>query len=173
MACGYVEVSRWRGQQLKDVAQLDPWLRDGSAAEFDDVMEGRPCSIMIRMTRRDFAAALPAATALAQNAAAPALTARQVIDKIRENLGVAWREPTVDTIKAGNPDAPVRGIATTVMATLDVLQRAAAQGKNLIITHEPTFYNHEDKTQDFEKDPVYLAKRALIAQEQSGDFPFP
>ena len=36
--CGYVEVSRRRGQQLKDVAQLDPWLRDGSAAEFDELM---------------------------------------------------------------------------------------------------------------------------------------
>ena len=127
---------------------------------------------MIRMTRRYFAAALPAATAFAQEAAAPVLTAKQVIDKIRENLGVAWREPTVDTIKAGNPDAPVRGIATTVMATLDVLQRAAAQGKNLIITHEPTFYNHEDKTQDFEKDPVYLAKQALIAKNNMVVFRF-
>ena len=40
LACGYVEVSRRRGQQLKDVAQLDPWLRDGSAAEFDRLMVG-------------------------------------------------------------------------------------------------------------------------------------
>lgn len=30
--CGYVEVGRRRGQQLKDVGQLDPWVRDGSAA---------------------------------------------------------------------------------------------------------------------------------------------
>jgi hypothetical protein len=39
VACQYVEVSRRRGQQLKDVAQLDPWLRDGSAAEFDRLFE--------------------------------------------------------------------------------------------------------------------------------------
>ena len=58
------------------------------------------------------------------------------------------------------------------MATLDVLQRAAAQGKNLIITHEPTFYNHEDKTQDFENDPVYLAKQALIAKNNLVIFRF-
>jgi hypothetical protein len=32
VACQYVVVSRQRGQQLKDVAQLDGWLRDGSAA---------------------------------------------------------------------------------------------------------------------------------------------
>ncbi|MGB9624081.1 MAG: UTP--glucose-1-phosphate uridylyltransferase, partial [Phycisphaerae bacterium] len=28
--CGYVVVPRVRGQQLKDVAQLDPWINDGS-----------------------------------------------------------------------------------------------------------------------------------------------
>ena len=32
MDCGYVVVPRQRGQQLKEVAQLDGWLRDGSAA---------------------------------------------------------------------------------------------------------------------------------------------
>ncbi|MFO0925894.1 MAG: hypothetical protein U0736_02515 [Gemmataceae bacterium] len=30
--CGFVAVPRLRGQQLKDQAQLDGWLRDGSAA---------------------------------------------------------------------------------------------------------------------------------------------
>jgi hypothetical protein len=29
--CGFVVVPRLRGQQLKDPAQLDGWLRDGSA----------------------------------------------------------------------------------------------------------------------------------------------
>ena len=32
MESGYVAVPRNRGQQLKDQAQLDGWLRDGSAA---------------------------------------------------------------------------------------------------------------------------------------------
>jgi hypothetical protein len=30
--CGFVAVTRLRGQQLKDPGQLDGWLRDGSAA---------------------------------------------------------------------------------------------------------------------------------------------
>lgn len=37
--CGFVQVTRMRGQQLKDQAQLDGWLRDGSAhhvAQFCD-----------------------------------------------------------------------------------------------------------------------------------------
>ena len=37
-ACGYVEVPQRRGQQLKDVAQLDPWVRDGSAAEVGEMI---------------------------------------------------------------------------------------------------------------------------------------
>jgi hypothetical protein len=39
--CRYVVVPRRRGQQLKDVAQLDPWLRDGSAAYVDSLCEWR------------------------------------------------------------------------------------------------------------------------------------
>jgi hypothetical protein len=33
--CRFLIVDRLRGQQLKDVAQLDGWLRDGSAAYVD------------------------------------------------------------------------------------------------------------------------------------------
>jgi putative NIF3 family GTP cyclohydrolase 1 type 2 len=76
-------------------------------------------------------------------------------------------QQTVDTFKAGNPDAEVKDIAITMMATLDVLQRAAAAGQNLIITHEPTFFNHQDKPDDLEQkdnDPVLAAKRAFIAE---------
>jgi hypothetical protein len=37
VACQFVIVSRQRGQQLKDPAQLDGWLRDGSAAYVDQL----------------------------------------------------------------------------------------------------------------------------------------
>ncbi|MDB5292549.1 MAG: ugp, partial [Phycisphaerales bacterium] len=39
IACGYVVVPRPRGQQLKDQAQLDGWLRDGSAAYVEGLCE--------------------------------------------------------------------------------------------------------------------------------------
>ncbi|HEX4544902.1 MAG TPA: Nif3-like dinuclear metal center hexameric protein [Candidatus Acidoferrum sp.] len=94
-------------------------------------------------------------------------TAREVVARIQKNAGIPWQAETVDTFKAGNPDAPVTGIAVTMMATMDVLERAAASGKNLIITHEPTFYNHLDKLDELdekEKDPVLAAKLAFIAK---------
>jgi putative NIF3 family GTP cyclohydrolase 1 type 2 len=52
----------------------------------------------------------------------------------------------------------------TMMATLDVLQRAAAAGANLVITHEPTFYDHLDRIDVLERenDLVTAAKRKII-----------
>jgi hypothetical protein len=37
--CRFVVVPRQRGQQLKDPAQLDGWLRDGSAAYVESLCE--------------------------------------------------------------------------------------------------------------------------------------
>ena len=53
-------------------------------------------------------------------------TANQVIDEIKSHIGIPWMAQTVDTFKAGDPETRVTGIAVTMMATLDVLQRAAA-----------------------------------------------
>ncbi len=93
------------------------------------------------------------------------LTAQEVIDRIQSHVGVPGQADTVDTFKAGDPTTPVTGIAVTMMATMDVLQRAVAAGDNLIITHEPTFYDHLDKADNLplgEKDPVLAEKRVFI-----------
>jgi putative NIF3 family GTP cyclohydrolase 1 type 2 len=102
------------------------------------------------------------------------VTAGEILDRIKKNVGVEWREPTVDTIKAGDPTTPVTGVATTMMATHAVLERAAAAGCNLIITHEPTFYGHYDKTEDIarEKDAVLAEKMALIQKHNMVVFRF-
>jgi putative NIF3 family GTP cyclohydrolase 1 type 2 len=109
---------------------------------------------------------LPLLLALTTCTASAAPTARQIIDQIKANVGVPWQEPTVDTIKAGDPDTPVTGIATTMMATFDVLRRAAAEDKNLVITHEPTFYSHQDKTDilEQENDAVWAEKEKFIRE---------
>lgn len=73
---------------------------------------------------------------------------------------------TVDTLKSGNPSTEVTGIVTTFLATFDVLKQAHQLGANLIITHEPTYYNHRDETDWLADDPVFQAKKDYI--EQSG-----
>ena len=111
---------------------------------------------------------------VAAAATAQGLTARQVIERIQAQVGVPWQKSTVDTIKSGDPDTKVTGIATTMMATLDVLQRASAEGKNMVITHEPTFYSHLDGVAEFEKehDAVWAAKEAFIREHHMVVFRF-
>ena len=96
------------------------------------------------------------------------MTAQEIVTRIQQKLaetGITWRATTVDTFKAGRPETAVRGIATTGMATLDVLRRASSAGRNFVITHEPTFYNHQDQTTSLEQDTTYQAKLRFI-QEQ-------
>jgi putative NIF3 family GTP cyclohydrolase 1 type 2 len=104
------------------------------------------------------------AFATVPSVAATPPTARQVIEEIKAHVGMAWSDDTVDTFKAGDPDTPITGIATTMMATFDVLRRAQAEGKNLVITHEPTFYSHLDKTDvlEHENDAVWAEKLKFI-----------
>jgi putative NIF3 family GTP cyclohydrolase 1 type 2 len=90
------------------------------------------------------------------------LTAYEVVELMKQNLSCSWSEKTVDTFKAGNPENEITGIACTFMATVNVLKHAAAQGCNLVITHEPTYYNHLDSKEKLENDPVYAAKQAII-----------
>jgi putative NIF3 family GTP cyclohydrolase 1 type 2 len=118
------------------------------------------------LKNKTFLLLLAASTASLNAQQAKLLTAREVIHLIQQHSGVSWDGPTVDTFKAGDPDTPVTGIASTMMATFDVLKRAAAQHANLVITHEPTFYTHEDKTESLEaaSDPVWREKEAFIAE---------
>ena len=96
-------------------------------------------------------------------AKADTLTAQQVIERIQKNVGVPWRTTTVDTIKAGSADSPVKGIATTMVATLDLLKRASAANRNFVIVHEPTFYNATRIIADFNADdPMVQLKRGFI-----------
>ncbi len=44
LSCGFVAVPRVRGQQLKEPAQLDAWLRDGSAAHTESLCAWRESS---------------------------------------------------------------------------------------------------------------------------------
>jgi putative NIF3 family GTP cyclohydrolase 1 type 2 len=92
------------------------------------------------------------------------LTAQTVVDRIKAGIAIPWRDTTVDGFKAGDPATVVTGIATTVMATLDVLRRASAAGRNMIITQEPVFYSGNDDAGNRANDAVYLAKKSFIDQ---------
>jgi putative NIF3 family GTP cyclohydrolase 1 type 2 len=93
------------------------------------------------------------------------MTAGEVVDRIKKNLGAPWRENTYrDTFKSGGPETQVTGIATTVFASFDVIQRAVAAGLNMIIPHEVTYWNDRDDKTLVDADPlVYKQKLAYLA----------
>jgi putative NIF3 family GTP cyclohydrolase 1 type 2 len=93
------------------------------------------------------------------------MTAKDVLELMKKNLGGPWNESTYrDVFHLGDPNVEVKGIATTFMATLDLLQRAHAAGANLIVTHETTFWNDRDDTKDLTADPVYKYKVDFCAK---------
>jgi putative NIF3 family GTP cyclohydrolase 1 type 2 len=93
------------------------------------------------------------------------MKAAEIVDRIRKNLGVAWRETTYrDTYKFGGPDTEVSGIATTVFVTLDVIERATAAGLNMIVPHEDTFWNDRDDVAVVSGDPLYKKKVDLLSK---------
>lgn len=107
-----------------------------------------------------FTAALQLPTA--HETIAQTQTARQIITEIQNNVTCPWSQETVDTFKSGNPDDVVTGIATCMFANMETLRQAVANKCNLIITHEPTFYNHQDETDYQANDPVYQKKSEYI-----------
>lgn len=116
------------------------------------------------LTRREFIAGSTGA-ALAARLPKRARTIQQVIDMIVAEIPNAPWEPTVDTIKSGDPSQPCTGIITTFLATQRVIDGAARHALNLIITHEPTYYNHLDETDWLSEDPVYQAKRKVLDEK--------
>lgn len=105
---------------------------------------------MHHISRREFAAIM-AAGAVATRVAEPlaagqagAITAGDIIERIRRNIGVDWKAETVDTLKAGDPSTRVTGVVTTAMASMAVMQQAVKSGANFIVSFEPTFYSRGD-----------------------------
>ena len=87
------------------------------------------------------------------------MTAGEVIERIKKNLGVTWRDSTYrDTFKFGGPDTTVTGIATTVFCSFEVLKQASAAGCNMIIPHEDTYWSDRDDVSIVSGDPLYTTK---------------
>jgi putative NIF3 family GTP cyclohydrolase 1 type 2 len=115
---------------------------------------------MTDLTRRQFALLAGAGVAAGNFARAQAkLTAGEVVDRVKKNLGIPWDNSSYrDTFKIGGPETPVTGIVSTFMSTLSVLQRSVAAGATMVITHEPTFWSDRDTVAVLQGDPLYKFK---------------
>jgi putative NIF3 family GTP cyclohydrolase 1 type 2 len=104
-----------------------------------------------------------AVTQLPVRGAAAPLTAQAIADRMQSALGGDWPATGPDGFKAGDPATPVKGLATTAMATMDVLKQAAQTGSNFIVTYEPTFFGRQEGPPAVAADdPVFVAKKEFI-----------
>jgi putative NIF3 family GTP cyclohydrolase 1 type 2 len=90
------------------------------------------------------------------------MTIRAFINWLKMSLGIAWKETAIDVLLYGDPDIALKNVAVTMMATQEVLEKAVQRGCNLIITHEPLFYNHHHEFQRLLDDAVYQAKEKYL-----------
>lgn len=91
-------------------------------------------------------------------------TVKQVVDLFIKGVPGGALAETVDTLKSGSADTAVKGIVTTMFATIAVIRKAIDLGANFIIAHEPAFYNHADNTAWLKNDDVYQYKADLLKQ---------
>lgn len=134
------------------------------------------------ITRRGFSAMLPVAALTASGSvramAAPTTPmAAEVIGRIHEQLraeglSVLPEGKTADKFVAGDPNIPVRAIATTFMCTFDIMRRAREAGITLIISHEPTFWHHLDDVAGLDGDPTYEIKKRYAIENGLAVFRF-
>lgn len=91
------------------------------------------------------------------------MKAYEVFDELcAAALEAGGRRPgadTCDTLKAGSPDKEVRKVAVTMFGTPNVIREAAAWGADMMIVHEPLYYNHPDRHSDEAQE---VMKRTLL-----------
>ena len=91
------------------------------------------------------------------------MKAYEIMEDLFSLSGPLFSDRTCDTIKAGDPNAEVTKVAVSMFATVDIVRQARDWGAELLIVHEPTYYNHWD---DHSDDYFEAEKRRLI--EASG-----
>ena len=89
-------------------------------------------------------------------------TVQQVIDLILKEIPGAPFATTVDQLRSGSPGQEVTGIVTTTFPTLEVIEKTARAGANLIVAHETPFYNNPDETDWLQGDDAYRYKVELL-----------
>ena len=56
--------------------------------------------------------------------------------------GAITPERTCDTVKAGDAEKEIKKVAVSMFATVDIIRQVTEWGADMLIVHEPTYYNH-------------------------------
>ncbi len=88
----------------------------------------------------------------------------KAIDLMQELFQLAAQGPLTggcDTCKAGDPTREISRVAVSMFPTVDIIREAAAWGADLLIVHEPMYFDH-DHADPNATDPVEIEKRKLV-----------
>ncbi|MBR5473272.1 MAG: Nif3-like dinuclear metal center hexameric protein [Clostridia bacterium] len=91
------------------------------------------------------------------------MKAFEIMDKLFALSDKRDFSSTCDTLKAGDGNVDTQKVAVAMFATPKVVNAVKEWGAQLLIVHEPTYYNHMDNHSD---EKIECEKRALI--EKSG-----
>ena len=91
------------------------------------------------------------------------MKAYEVMDKLFAFASDKRFTETCDTKKAGDENKEVKKVAVSMFATIPVIKKAKEWGADLLVVHEPTYYNHLDNQSD---EKIESLKRKFI--EDSG-----
>ena len=89
------------------------------------------------------------------------MQARDIIERLKS--GARIPTDTCDTVKAGDGKREVKKLALAMFATVDVIRAVKEWGADMLIVHEPTYYDHMDV---FGADAVTTEKKKLL--DESG-----
>ena len=90
------------------------------------------------------------------------MKAIELIEELKSG-GFTPHDRTCDTVKAGNPEKELKKVAVSMFATIDTFKKVKEWGADMLIVHEPTYYDHYE---EMISNPVTEAKKKLI--EESG-----
>ncbi len=87
-------------------------------------------------------------------------TAQEILTRLTAHLPTPTRN--ADAFQAGDPATPITGIATTFVPSLDVLRKAAAHHRNLIIARESPYWARNPR--QLAGNPLLEIKQKFIAE---------
>ncbi len=89
------------------------------------------------------------------------MKANEIIEELCALANDFDHSHSVDRFYSGDPEIETDKIAVTMFATPDVIRQAKAWGAQLVIVHEPLWYNHEGKESDEKQE---CEKKRLIKE---------
>jgi putative NIF3 family GTP cyclohydrolase 1 type 2 len=94
------------------------------------------------------------------------LVSLKINEKISNDILAKYNILEVDRVIYGDPNREIEGIAVCWMPYIETIHKARELGANVIVAHEPTFYDHWDLDGSFHDSAAIEEKKRIIDECQ-------